>query len=192
MDINIDLINDNVADVDISLPSGVSTSSLSIDVDSNLTITTISIDIPSGVNPSTIDIDLDNILETTVTIDLEPNPSVSPSPSPSVSPSPSPSPNPVSRLFTVACPVYPLFGVPQVDLILTDIEDTNITNASLDDWFYLDGPAFSGCAKISDLNPDIPTIESSAYWMGTHIDFGSYTYTPYPSGQISCLDDHPC
>ncbi len=73
MDINIDLINDNVADVDISLPSGVSTSSLSIDVDSNLTITTISIDIPSGVNPSTIDIDLDNILETTVTIDLEPN-----------------------------------------------------------------------------------------------------------------------
>jgi hypothetical protein len=79
MDINIELINDNVADIGISLPSGVS-SSLSIDVNNNLTITTISIDIPSGVNPSIVDIDLENILETTVTIDLEPNPSVSPSP----------------------------------------------------------------------------------------------------------------
>ena len=134
----------------------------------------------------------------------EPSPSPSPSVSPSPSPSVSPSPSPVNRVFTLSCPVYPQpFGDPQTDLVLTLVEDTGVINAPLNSWFYLSGPAISGCGKVTDLNPNMELYKSSPYSVGFdplasppvdvgYIDFGTFSYTPQPSGEAPCLTNHPC
>jgi hypothetical protein len=128
--------------------------------------------------------------ELPICVEPSPSPSVSPSPSPSISPSPSPSP--VSRAFFVSCPVVPEFGDPQTDIVITDITNNNIISAELNSWFYIAVADFSGCAKISDLNPSLPSYEESPYTIGIYPAASPNIYTPYPSGEAPCLADHPC
>lgn len=110
---------------------------------------------------------------------------------PAPSDTPSPSPSPVSRAFTVTCPIT-VDLQEKTDIVITNITNSGVISAGLDSYFYIGTPDYSGCASISALNPYLPDFEASPFLIGIYPAASVSPFTPYPSGEASCLSDHPC